>query len=1259
MNFQSRFLSGGSDWLKQFKQRFGKKSKRQPPKKATPCALEDLEQRTLLSATGALLGTELLIVTDANESVSIAQDLANPTFVEVLINNATISSLPPINLNDIQSLVIQTGELDNSIDLSQINATAFMNLTSIRVESGDGDDTILLTPDFPTTVFAGDGNDTITGSDAADSINGEDGNDSIIGGLGNDTIDAGNGDDFVSGDGGRDEIQAGDGDDTVNGGDDADTIMGDDGTDDLSGDAGNDSIIGDAGDDIITGGDDNDIVFGGGGSDSISGGDGVDLLNGSSGADVIDGGLGADVLFGKGGRDTIFGGDANDFIKAGSGNDSVAGNAQNDTIFGGTGNDQLFGDSDDTLSTELGNDQLFGEAGRDTLIGSRGSDQLNGGDGNDLLRSAPVLGTEPAILPVPPTPLIPTLPPGPPTTNASGILDNAFSMGTGLTVGSQNTMSTGFGDGNLSLTVDALGAFGTNSATFSGATFDPFGAPTANSTTFDSSVYIRTGNMGPRTRLDAAATIVSPIIGNSTESVSTFNVGALVIRLTQTVEPIIDNAVGQTGALLTQTYRITNFGADADVELVRYYDGDLQFDSSGLTDGSGHLVATSGEDIAFITDQAGNAGTPTNFVGVTADQGFSFFFGPAPFQSDVGGTLEAAIQAGTPLSNTVLNDVDGDEFTDAGLDFDASVAIAGTQQIRGFRTRTFTTHTIFGSGSPALAISNTPPAATDDVIMLPTGADGGSITFDVTANDSDVDGVLDLSTVLIATPPNNGTAVSLGNGLVEYTSNPGFVGVDFFQYSIQDNQGALSMATVRVAVLDTDSSADTFSGGAGVDTIIGANGDDFVDGGNDGDLVDGGGGNDFIYGGGGNDSLQGGDGRDTLIGNGGTDTLNGGESDDTIIWRGQKDFKVNVESSAGQDFLVIQGDSTGNILTVQTVGNDLQATEGNAKITIDAAIQNITVNLGGGDDSLTMLDMSGAQLNAIQINGESGNDTINLAAANRVGTLLIRADGGDGNDMLTGSDFSESLIGGAGDDMVVAGAGDDLLEGGDGNDVLNGGLGNDSSAGGAGNDELIGGDGNDSLIGDSGDDIVNGDAGNDVLQGNFGNDFLNGSTGNDSISGGLGADAVVGGAGKDTLDGGHNDDIIVGNSGNDLIFASNGNDLVNGGNGNDTLNGGDGDDTLQGGNGNDLLGGFDGADFMSGDAGSDTLVGGDGDDILLGGSENDTLLGEEGGDAINGGGGSDTASQGDGVDVALQKVETPDEAFVLADELLSALNGSV
>jgi len=67
------------------------------------------------------------------------------------------------------------------------------------------------------------------------------------------------------------------------------------------------------------------------------------------------------------------------------------------------------------------------------------------------------------------------------------------------------------------------------------------------------------------------------------------------------------------------------------------------------------------------------------------------------------------------------------------------------------------------------------------------------------------------------------------------------------------------------------------------------------------------------------------------------------------------------------------------------------------------------------------------------------------------------AEGGAGNDTVTGSLWNDSLDGGGDADTVRGGEGDDTLTGGDGDDHLWGELGVDTCAGGSGYDECDGG----------------------------------------------------------------------------------------------------------------------------------------------------------------------------------------------------------
>ena len=62
--------------------------------------------------------------------------------------------------------------------------------------------------------------------------------------------------------------------------------------------------------------------------------------------------------------------------------------------------------------------------------------------------------------------------------------------------------------------------------------------------------------------------------------------------------------------------------------------------------------------------------------------------------------------------------------------------------------------------------------------------------------------------------------------------------------------------------------------------------------------------------------------------------------------------------------------------------------------------------------------------------------------------------GGSGNDTLTLSNTAGSADGGAGNDSITGGTGNDTISGGDGNDTIQGGAGADSLLGGAGTDTL-------------------------------------------------------------------------------------------------------------------------------------------------------------------------------------------------------------
>ena len=86
---------------------------------------------------------------------------------------------------------------------------------------------------------------------------------------------------------------------------------------------------------------------------------------------------------------------------------------------------------------------------------------------------------------------------------------------------------------------------------------------------------------------------------------------------------------------------------------------------------------------------------------------------------------------------------------------------------------------------------NDPPVAGDDHVTL-TGP--GSIKLYLTANDTDVDGVVVPNSLTIMTPPRQGEVRVGPSGSVTYTPAPGSSGRDAFSYIVWDDRGARSNA---------------------------------------------------------------------------------------------------------------------------------------------------------------------------------------------------------------------------------------------------------------------------------------------------------------------------------------------------------------------------------------------------------------------------------------------------------------------------------
>ena len=81
---------------------------------------------------------------------------------------------------------------------------------------------------------------------------------------------------------------------------------------------------------------------------------------------------------------------------------------------------------------------------------------------------------------------------------------------------------------------------------------------------------------------------------------------------------------------------------------------------------------------------------------------------------------------------------------------------------------------------------------------------GGTITIDVLANDTDIDGTINEASLLFVNPPSSGSALfDLVTGEITYTHDGSVTTSDSFIYTIEDTEGALSNeATVLIPITD-------------------------------------------------------------------------------------------------------------------------------------------------------------------------------------------------------------------------------------------------------------------------------------------------------------------------------------------------------------------------------------------------------------------------------------------------------------------------
>jgi Ca2+-binding RTX toxin-like protein len=320
-----------------------------------------------IAATGQIDGNGVMIYTaDPGESnvmtFSFGKDqFDNDAYLVVDAPAVSITAVPPC----------QPGATQNEMSCPADGGGIQPPVVSLSASLGDGNDTVTLLANLPTSIGAGGGTDTMSGGPAADFLRGGQQNDQITGGGGNDQLV---GDDPGTAGGGDDALDGGGGNDTEDGQDGADTVRGGNGDDTLSGGGGNDLFPAEAGGD---------------GTDVLNGGDGVDTASYAARIDPLTLSLDDQPNDGLAGNATDNVHSDVENLVGGAGNDTITGSTQANSLDGGPGNDaESGGDGDDAVDGGDGDDNLGGDGGTDTVDGGSGTDTVGGGAGDDSLNGA-------------------------------------------------------------------------------------------------------------------------------------------------------------------------------------------------------------------------------------------------------------------------------------------------------------------------------------------------------------------------------------------------------------------------------------------------------------------------------------------------------------------------------------------------------------------------------------------------------------------------------------------------------------------------------------------------------------------------------------------------------------------------------------------------------------------------------------------------------------------------------------------------------
>ena len=988
--------------------------------------------------------------------------------------------------------------------------------------------------------------------------------------------------------------------------------------------------------DIIIGGLGNDLIFGGTGDNVLTGGDGDDLIVGGSGAgdnDVIDGGLGADTMVGLAGNDTYVVDDLLDVVveDLNAGTDRVEtllaalsieamANVEN-LIYTGVDADQFVGTGNSLGNVITGGDlvdTLSGLGGADTLDGGLGADTMIGGDGSDVFfvdDVGDVVTETNADLVIGGTDRVESDIDYTLGANLENLdLNGAALIGTGNAL---NNVINGNGGAN-----QLFGGSGND--TLNGAA----GADVIDGGTGNDTI---TGGDDNDTIIGGAGDDTIDVGGGFNRIVyNSIGFGADVINSFDSAggTPTTQDRIDLSGLGITATNfvnRVFESASGANTLITIRENGPASAIQGTILINGSNTAAIDATDFTLAADAptvpvAGATAAANTINGTAADNlinglggndtlsglgGNDFINGGEGADTLNGGDGNDTLSGGTGSAvGAYADNFNAQAYTNSdgsvpwttawveASDVATNPATSGAIQIIGGNTDNLR----FGG------VTNDANGATLTRGVNLTGATTANLSY--TANPDNLDAGENLTVWFTA----NGTTfvqVDTVTGDAPVTRNLPLTGPFGPNSAIQFRVTGVSNANEIISV---DTVAVTFTAptnNTGVDTINGDAGDDTI-----------------IW----NANASGlTDGRDVV--NGGIE----GAAGDTFVINGNADaesFRIYTRAA----FLAVVGNGAVPLAAATEIVVTRNGTGASSIIAELTEIEEIRVNavdpsgtgIAGNDNFEVIGNFSATslRLNTITIDGDVGDDTIDISALTSAHRIVFKSNGG--NDTIVGTLRPEDVIQlpdgktaadyttttengvttmtsgghsitftasggmpqvGGEDDAPTGGGGepdgcdnqpdggDNQPDGGDTPAPVPGTTAGAAIIGTANADVLLGTANGETIIALGGNDTAIGGGGADVMRGEDGDDFMSAEGGNDMVFGGAGNDDLLGGAGNDMLYGDAGSDRVFGDAGNDLIHTGAGNDTAYGGEGDDLFvaEAGDGDDTYYGDAGNDTL----------------------------------------------------------------------------------------